>query len=65
MKLSDIEIVKQIKKWCSEGYNHCPNEINVSMFVREVIPYLENLEERISRIETHINTLNKEAGNDK
>jgi hypothetical protein len=57
MKLSEIQIVQKIKQWCENGNNHCPNENEVSQFVREIIPYLEKLEERLDKLETDKSTI--------
>lgn len=56
MKLNEIEVTQQIKAWCEQGNNHCPNDIMVSSFVREIIPYLESLENRLDKIERRIST---------
>lgn len=49
--LSDMSIVKTIKDWAVQGVNNCPNDADTSKFVREIIPYLESLELRISLVE--------------
>lgn len=51
MKINEIKIVETIKEWTSQGKNHCPNDHNVSIFVREIIPYIEQLEKRVEELE--------------
>lgn len=53
-KLSEIQIVKQIKEYAEKGYY--PHDGDVAEFVREIITYLENLEKRLDKIERKVRT---------
>ncbi|WDO13059.1 hypothetical protein MH928_17270 [Flavobacterium sp. WW92] len=63
-KITEISIVAQIKDWCKKGKNNCPNDLNVSLFVREIIPVLESYELRISLLEEELLRLNKNNNKD-
>lgn len=54
-KVNEITIVQTIKEWSSKGPNHCPGDAETSRFVREIIPYLEQLENRIKALESKEN----------
>ena len=45
------KIKKVITDWTSKAKTHYPNDDDVAEFVREVIPYLDSLEARISALE--------------
>ncbi len=51
-KLTDLHSVQVIKDWTSKGKNYFPGDDNVAYFIRDLIPYLENLEARIVVLES-------------
>lgn len=53
-RLSEIQIVQRIKENAEKGYY--PHDGDVAQFVREIIPYLEALEQRLDKIERKVRT---------
>ena len=51
MKITEIPSVQQIEDWTKQRANHCLNDIQVSQFVRDVIPYLKELEWKVRYLE--------------
>lgn len=57
MKINEIPSVNRIEKWTHEHGSHAPNEIQVAMFVRDIIPYLKHQEFEIERLQSRVDYL--------
>lgn len=57
MKIKELDSVNRIKEWTDQGINNVPDESQTGRFVREIIPYIEQLEKAIEKLENRIKGL--------
>lgn len=57
MKLKDFDSINSIKDWTDKGINHIPDESQTGRFVREIIPYMEELEKTVEDLTKKVKLL--------
>ena len=61
MKLQELDSVKRIADWTNQGINNVPDESQVGRFVREIIPYVEQLEKTVQDLEDRVKSLERKT----